>query len=78
MNEGPGKRQTKPTGDISVLTSSVWNVNGDANWDDSSSWHGGVPNAIDAEADLFNAITASHSVNMGSAVIAGVLGSTAP
>jgi len=20
-------------------------------------WHGGVPNAIDAEADLFNAIT---------------------
>jgi hypothetical protein len=62
--EGPG----------TVPNTSTWVVNGSGDWNLSGNWaNGTVPNGVGAEADFFNAITASHTVYSDIPVTVGTL-----
>jgi hypothetical protein len=55
-------------------STSVWVPNVGANWNTTTSWaNGTIPNATSAEADLFGAIGAAHTVYSDTAIKAGIL-----
>ena len=51
----------------------AWNVATSGDWNVATNWTNGVPNAIDAEADFFGALTAPHTVYSDIPVTVGIL-----
>jgi hypothetical protein len=52
---------------------SAWNISGSGDWNVATNWTNGVPNGVDAEADLFNSITATHTVYTDIPITLGTL-----
>src|SRR5207247_5731309 len=69
-----GRRGLSILDDLVVRTPSQWNLTGGGNWSPAGSWSSnGVPNAIDAAANLGSSITGPATVTLNTAQTVGTL-----
>ena len=62
LNGGQGELFKYNTGNFAGI-SPAWSPNASGDWNTAANWaNAGVPNAVDAEADFFGAITGNHTV----------------
>jgi fibronectin type 3 domain-containing protein len=65
--------EAQATTQAASLTPTAWNLTGAGNWNSTANWTNGVPNAVGAEADLFSALTANHTLYTDLPVVVQIL-----
>jgi hypothetical protein len=70
-NPKPNAPVTFYVDNVRAITSGVWGTDSDGDWNTAGNWFGGVPNSVDAEADLLSVITSNRTLTTNIPVTLG-------